>query len=84
MELGAEKVSLLVTEAYKEAHQKSVQVSHFQFCFIWWIGILPIFLFHLYHNLQIDISFFNPGYEREDEQSCPKPRNATKSLSQMI
>ncbi|KAL3633426.1 hypothetical protein CASFOL_022188 [Castilleja foliolosa] len=25
MELGAEKVSLLVTEAYKEAHEKSVQ-----------------------------------------------------------
>ncbi|XP_057526325.1 nucleoid-associated protein At2g24020, chloroplastic-like [Amaranthus tricolor] len=25
MELGAEKVSLLVTEAYKDAHQKSVQ-----------------------------------------------------------
>ncbi|PNY08022.1 nucleoid-associated protein Synpcc7942_0464-like protein [Trifolium pratense] len=25
MELGSEKVSLLVTEAYKDAHQKSVQ-----------------------------------------------------------
>jgi hypothetical protein len=72
--LFLQKLSLLVTEAYKDAHQKSVKVRERERLLV--------------KNLVIAITFLGPaiiqffhifsGNEGENEQSCPELRNATR------
>lgn len=64
-----QKLSLLVTEAYKDAHQKSVLVK---LVILFW-GPLLCYLI----DTNIGVVFRLSGHEGENEQSCPKFRNAT-------
>lgn len=68
-----QKLSLLVTEAYKDAHQKSVLVR------IYW----PYLNYNHYHSPivhwtnNLDLLIFS-GHEGENEWSCSELRNAAR------
>lgn len=64
-----QKLSLLVTEAYKDAHQKSVQVR---------ISYTESrTLFHLSHRIEVLAILIFSGHEGEDEWSCSELGNAS-------
>lgn len=74
-----QKLSLLITEAYKDAHQKSVQVRNPFFLVCLFSSKLQHFIhFWAYRN---EILLLSSGYEGKDKQSCPEFRTAARTHS---
>lgn len=74
-----QKLSLLVTEAYKDAHQKSVEVRDAQSdpIVISFLASCSI----VREKYVLFIRFFRVGHEREDGQSSSELRNARRNAS---
>lgn len=73
--LVVQKLSLLVTEAYKDAHQKSVEVSTSA---IIRVSIFPISCFLVRYML---VCPRHAGHERKNEQSGSELRNARRDAT---